>query len=300
MGEGKLDHWAQWVLHRQFGGDPDAEKAFVFGPNPMRDKVLDNAKLAADDVLLDVGCGSGLIAFSAFARRGARGTVIFSDISQDLLDHCRSRAQELGVLDRCRFVRAGADDLQAIADSSVDAVTTRSVLIYVPEKQQAFHECYRVLKPGGRLSIFEPINRFGHPQPPHVLWGYDSAPVVDMAKKVRAIYDRNQPLETDPMMNFDERDLLSWAEQAGFGEIHLELQVGVTPRPPMRWDTFIHMAGNPRVPTLEEAIQEALTPDEREAFMAHLRPLVESGHGRARWALAYLWAVKHERAGSNK
>ncbi len=120
-----------------------------------------------------------------------------------------------------------------------------------------------------------------------------------MAEKVCAIYDRIQPLETDPMTDFDERDLLSLAEQAGFGEIHLELQVGVTPRQPMSWDAFIHMAGNPRVPTLEEAMQEALTPDETAGFAAHLRPLVESGHGRARLAVAYLWAVKHESAGSD-
>jgi ubiquinone/menaquinone biosynthesis C-methylase UbiE len=49
-------------------------------------------------------------------------------------------------------------------DASVDAVTTRSVLIYVAQKQQVIHEFCRVLKPGGRLSLFEPINRFGEPQ----------------------------------------------------------------------------------------------------------------------------------------
>jgi ubiquinone/menaquinone biosynthesis C-methylase UbiE len=49
----------------------------------------------------------------------------------------------------------------------VDAVTTRSVLIYVKDKRRASEEFHRVLKPGGRLSIFEPINSFTYPEPPH-------------------------------------------------------------------------------------------------------------------------------------
>jgi len=51
-----------------------------------------------------------------------------------------------------------ADDLLMLSDESVDAVTTRSVLIYVPAKGQAFREFHRVLKAGGQVSIFEPIN----------------------------------------------------------------------------------------------------------------------------------------------
>ena len=42
----------------------------------------------------------------------------------------------------------------------MDIVTTRSVLIYVEDKRRAFEEFFRVLKPGGRISLFEPINRF--------------------------------------------------------------------------------------------------------------------------------------------
>jgi len=62
------------------------------------------------------------------------------------------------VLGRCEFVHASAEDLSVLEDASVDVVTTRSVLIYVPDKRRTFEEFHRVLKPGGRLSIFEPIN----------------------------------------------------------------------------------------------------------------------------------------------
>ncbi len=137
MSKAAQDQWARWVLDRQFADDPQAKEDFL-KRHPIRDKVLDNAQVVEGDVLLDVGCGSGLIAFGALERMGERGTVIFSDISQELLDHCRSHAQDLGVVVRCGFVQGSADDLGAIEDATVDVVTTRSVLIYVKAKQQAF------------------------------------------------------------------------------------------------------------------------------------------------------------------
>jgi ubiquinone/menaquinone biosynthesis C-methylase UbiE len=101
----------------------------------------------------------------------------------------------MGLLDRCQFLLAPAEDLSVLEDASVDVVTTRSVLIYVSAKQQAFSEFYRVLKPGGRLSIFEPINRFGMDisEQPHCFAGYDVTPVIDIAQKVKALYHKLPP-----------------------------------------------------------------------------------------------------------
>src|SRR5438067_10981861 len=62
---------------------------------PVREKVLDRAWLAEGETLLDVGCGEGMIGFGAL-ERGA-GHVVFSDISDDLLDFCREAADGLGV-----------------------------------------------------------------------------------------------------------------------------------------------------------------------------------------------------------
>src|SRR5579884_1068136 len=114
------------------------------------DWVLDRARLRTGETLLDAGCGEGLIGFGAL-ERGA-GTVIFGDVSTDLLEFCREAATELGVLDRCRFVEAPADDLAQVDDESVDVVATRSVLVYVEAKDVAFGELARVLRPGGRID----------------------------------------------------------------------------------------------------------------------------------------------------
>jgi arsenite methyltransferase len=294
------DKWMQWLLERRHGGDVKQQKAMLETLSRVRDRVLENSALAQGETLLDVGCGDGLIAFGALSVVGESGQVIFSDISQDLLDHCRALVHQMGLEHRCRFVRTSADDLSVIEAGSVDVVTTRSVLIYVKAKQQAFQEFFRVLKPGGRLSIFEPINSFTYPEPEHLFYGFDVSPVIPLKQKILAVYRCFQP-DNDPMMDFDERDLIRFAEQAGFTEIHLDLQIEIVPgvfaqgvnRQHPDWETFVKSSPNPLVPTLEEAMRETLTPGEIEQFTAHLRPLVENQQNVNRSALAYLRAVKH-------
>lgn len=288
------DQWAKWLLETRFAGDPERKKAYERFLFPVRDRVLEHAQPAEGDVLLDVGAGDGLIAFGALPLVGEQGKVIFSDVSQDLLDHSRTLAEQPGVLDRIEFLRASADDLSALPDASVDVVTTRSVLIYVDRKREAFCEFFRVLKPGGRLSIFEPINRFHAPEPLGEYLGFDVSPIQGIAAKVRALYERFQPLDTDPMLNFDERDLLAHAESAGFSKIRLDYEATIGPKKPMRWEYLLHSSGNPRIPTLEEAINQTVTPSEAEQFVAYLRPRVEAGEGIGREAVAYLSAMKSQ------
>ena len=289
------DRWHRWLLDVRFGGDAAArEKDLSEFLYPVRDTVLGKARLAPGETVLDVGTGDGLIAFGALEQLGPAGRVIFSDISQDLLDHCRAAASAEGLLDHCRFVLAAADDLAAVPDASVDVVTTRSVLIYVKEKARAMREFYRVLKPGGRMSLFEPINVLMSLADPDLFSGYDVAPVRPLATRVKALYESIQPPGADPMVDFDDRDLVRHAQDAGFPRIDLELQVSVeTRKRPMPWAVFMHTAGNPLVPTLVEAMSQVLSPWEIIEFTTHLRPLVESGMGLERRAVAYLTASKN-------
>jgi arsenite methyltransferase len=259
-----------------------------------RDRILDRAEPIEGATVLDVGCGEGLIAFSAL-ERGAE-TVVFSDISQALLDFCRNAAEERGVLRRCRFVNAAADDLSSIEDESIDVVTTRSVLIFVADKRSAFREFARVLSPGGRISLFEPINRFARTADD--TWaGFDLSPIPEIGRKIRAVYDAIQPPDTDPMLDFDERDLIAHAEAAGFHPIRVELEAEIRSTEPMEWEQFTSRAGNPLIPTIARAMEQALSEQERAQLIAYLRPLVEEGRGTWRMALAFLHAVKPSAAG---
>jgi ubiquinone/menaquinone biosynthesis C-methylase UbiE len=287
------DPWSRWVLGTRNSQATDAVARWGRWLCAVRDQVLDHAQLGAGTIVLDVGAGDGLIAFGALERVGATGQVIFCDISQPLLDHSQAFADQLGMRDHCRFVQASADHLQPIADESVDVVTTRSVLIYVADTAAALREFWRVLKPGGRISLFEPINRFMVQQPAtRFSWqGYDVTPVLELAERIRAAYHRSAA-EQDPMLAFDERDLLRWGEQAGFTEIHLALYIDLQPPEPEPWDAFLNTAGNPLAPALGEVLAQVLTRDEVERFAAHVRPQVEAGRGTKRSAVVYLWATK--------
>jgi arsenite methyltransferase len=285
----RKDRWAEWLAERRYGGDSEVRRKGLEELARWRDAVLDNALLEEGDIVLDVGCGEGLIGFGAL-ERGA-GTVVFSDVSTDLLEFCREAASDLGVLDRCRFVEASADDLAAMGDESVDVVTTRSVLIYVADKASAFREFARVLRPGGRISLFEPINRFAR-RDADTWAGYDLGAVREIAAKIRAVYEAAQPRDAGPMVDFDERDLLALAEQAGFFPTQLRLDAEISRCWPRSWDAFVAAAPNPLVPTLAEAMDRALGTEERARLTAHFRPLVEEGRGTWRLATALLHASK--------
>ena len=156
--------------------------------------MLDNAAIGSGDTLLDVGCGDGLIAFGAL-QRGAR--VVFSDVSQELLDVCR----EIAAGDeRCSFVQADATGLSAVPDESVDAVTLRSVLIYIAERELAFAE-FRRAEAGRPPPLFEPLNSFEYPGPEERWGAWDVSEIQDLADRVKA----SSPRDPRPARQHDAR-----------------------------------------------------------------------------------------------
>jgi ubiquinone/menaquinone biosynthesis C-methylase UbiE len=288
-----MDKWSAWLLRRRDGGDPQQREKALEYLLPIRDRVLDNARIRPGEVVLDVGAGDGLIAFGAVDRVGSNGRVLFSDISPDLVRHGKSVATDLGYGDHTSFLEARAEDLSPVPDASVDVVTTRSVLIYVEEKARAFREFHRVLRVGGRVSVFEPINSY-FPETPDEFWGFDSCPVRDLVSKVYEYEGWTESAyQKDPMMNFTEKDLLNYAEDAGFREVHVELLVDVEPGSwVVDWNRLLNTSPNPNASTVGEALEGALSEEEIARFERHLRPLVDSGRGIKRSAWGYLWAIK--------
>lgn len=280
------------MRERSFGGDTDQKAAWRNQLEVYRAEVLRRAQPQPGETLLDVGSGDGLIALGAVPLVGEAGKVIFSDVSPALLKACRAIVEEMHVEERCEFVEASADDLAAIANESVDVVTTRSVLIYVRAKDRAFSEFFRVLRHGGRMSIFEPINRYFEGATGSY-WGFDVSGIEDLVEKLEATYHSRDPSDPGPMMDFDERDLVRLAEAAGFWSVSLDLEVRIEPGSWFTsWSAMLKMAGNPLDPTLEEAMKQALSPEEAERFERRVRPQVEAGMGIKRYAYAYLLARK--------
>lgn len=104
--------------------------------------------------LLDVAGGTGDIAFRVLAKAGSKSSATLLDINSDMLDVGRTRARDLGLSDRVRFVEANAERLP-LADRSFDAYTIAFGIRNVPRIETALSEAYRVLRIGGRFMCLE-------------------------------------------------------------------------------------------------------------------------------------------------
>ena len=290
------DRWAAWLLDRRFGGDTAQRDAMLPALYRYRDEVLRRAAIQPGDIVLDVGCGDGLIGFGAADLVGPSGRVVFSDSSADLLAACReiaaSSAEPTGTqTSRFAFVQTGLPALEGIGSNSVDVATTRSVLIYVDDIAGSFAALHRVLRPGGRLSIFEPINRFGRDDGADRLWGFDMSGLEPIAVKVRQYYDAIAPgLAT--MLAFDERDLLRHAEAAGFEHLQLAYTAEVTRSGGGSVDDLLRRAPNPLVPPLGEIVASALAPPEEAALRERFAAELADRRQDWRLATAYLSATR--------
>ncbi len=103
------------------------------------------------ETVVDVGSGGGLDSVIAARAVSPSGAVIGIDMTKDMLDRARRSATMLG-LDNLEF-REGRAEKLPIPDESADLVISNGVLNLVPDKQRAYSEISRVLKPGGRFQI---------------------------------------------------------------------------------------------------------------------------------------------------
>lgn len=295
------DAWARWLLRDRFAGDEAVHARMLRELGLIRDRVLDGARIGAGDTVLDVGAGDGLLGFASLERSAPDGAVVFVDVSEDLVARCRRIADELGVASRCRFVQGRAEDLDGVADASADAVVLRSVLIYVDDKPAAFGAFHRVLRPGGRLSLFEPLNRTIRRLDSQTLFGFDAREVSDLADRLRRVYEDAVGGEAGAMLGFDVEDLLVAATDAGFAD--LEAQIEVVERTgsrfgPSDWETFLAASPNPLAPTAGEVIEAVLDDEEAARLRACLEPQIQAGSGRSVGVACFLQASRPDGSGA--
>jgi ubiquinone/menaquinone biosynthesis C-methylase UbiE len=114
--------------------------------------IIEGMRLRGGERVLDVGCAMGADVFDLAARVATTGHVTGVDLSVSLIEEARRRAEG-----RKLPVAFEMGDSQALPfeDGAFDAVRTERMLMHVPDADRAFVEMARILRPGGRMAVFD-------------------------------------------------------------------------------------------------------------------------------------------------
>lgn len=109
------------------------------------------AQIKPGDTVVDLGSGAGNDCFVARAETGETGRVIGLDMTPAMIDRARKNAKALGFTN-VEFVYGDIEEMP-LPENLADVVVSNCVMNLVPDKQKAFAETFRILKPGGHFSI---------------------------------------------------------------------------------------------------------------------------------------------------
>ncbi|MCO6486925.1 MAG: arsenite methyltransferase [Phaeodactylibacter sp.] len=109
------------------------------------------ARIGEGHTVLDLGSGAGNDVFVARSLAGESGRVIGLDMTEAMVAQARANNRKLGY-ENVEFVLGDIEDMP-LEDNSIDVAISNCVMNLVPDKDKAYAEVYRVLRPGGHFSI---------------------------------------------------------------------------------------------------------------------------------------------------
>jgi SAM-dependent methyltransferase len=205
------------------------------------------------DRVLDVGCGPGFYVSELLEKVGPDGSVVGVDVSRDMLAVAARRTEGH---DNVEF-HAGVATTLPLADQSCDRAVSVQVLEYVDEVPAALREMQRVLRPGGRLVLWD------------VDWGTVSWHAVDRDLMARALaaFDKHLIHPSLP------RTLSAQLRECGFEDVRMEGHVFATN------ELIPDAYGGALVPMLKQYVvdQGGMSAEDATAWREEQRALADRG-----------------------
>jgi ubiquinone/menaquinone biosynthesis C-methylase UbiE len=145
--KGRVIHWAA-------GYDVLVQLIFLGRERAFRDHLIQLARLAPGESVLDIGCGTGSLAIAAKHRVGPAARVCGIDASPEMVNRARQKAMKARV--DVGFAEAVVERMP-FPDGHFDVVLSTMMLHHLPgpARSQCLQETVRVLKPGGRLLVVD-------------------------------------------------------------------------------------------------------------------------------------------------
>ena len=226
--------------------------------------------------------------FKAYNILNGSGKVIASDYAKDCIDEREKIAESCGITKGMEFIVQDSSNM-GLEDNSVDVIVMRSLLVHISDKLKAIKEFYRILKPDGRISIFEPIiksnTRYYELINPLNFSNYE---------KLKEVEYKIMTDENDPLVNFDNESLIRDFELAGFKEIDLDLSIEES-----TYQVYAHMidpwfntpSGAGKL-TMKERFFQYLTEEETNKYIQKLKQELDGKTITLNSLSAYVFAKK--------
>lgn len=172
---------------------------------PLIDPMFKVARPRQGERVLDIGCGSGIVARHAASHVEPNGTVIGLDPSPAMLAVADDRANEQGL--SIEWIQGTAEDIP-IPANSIDLIFCSQAIQFCPDQRAAMREMRRVLTDGGRAVVS--------------VWtgGLESFPVYAALDAAIEKHIGAAPLRA--AYSADIAQLRDWFTEAGFGQVEIE------------------------------------------------------------------------------
>jgi ubiquinone/menaquinone biosynthesis C-methylase UbiE len=184
---------------------PELYERFLVGGlfRPWAEMLLDRVQLAPGSRVLDVGCGTGIVARLARARLGDHGTVVGVDVSPPMLEVARKIEPSV------EWREGNAAALPVGPDERFDVVACQQALQFIPDKPAAVQEMKRVVRRGGRLAV--------------ATWGpLEQAPIF---RDLQRVAERHVGPINDRRHSYGDAEALEvLLADAGFEAVHVETE----------------------------------------------------------------------------